>query len=277
MSFRAAAAAVLLTGASLIATAPDAHASCTPSSCDTPFPGSVSDLLATPRVSGVSDQIEAMSEADFVGQQWYLGAGWEEAQITRFVRVKGVTRTSVRAFNDTPGRVTYLSKTKRCARTVSSAHPNTYAEDAKATWTCRSRRASDVDAAAWLLSTLPATQVPPSPSSWFVDYTEESGFPSTEGPPTLGIYVASTRWLEYRMTSTSMEFQDYAAARSQTSPSTPPAPPGCRHCPLCPRSIADSRDTAKPGTRRLRRPVLRPTVSAGPSLPRAAGCRAARR
>ncbi len=209
MSFRAAATAVLLTGASLIATAPDAHASCTPSSCDTPFPGSVSDLLATPRVSGVSDQIEAMSEADFVGQEWYLGAGWEEAQITRFVRVKGVTRTSVRAFNDTPGRVTYLSKTKRCARTVSAAHPNTYAEDAKATWTCRSRRASDVDAAAWLLSTLPATQVPASPSSWFVDYTEESGFPSTEGPPTLGIYVASTRWLEYRMTSTSMEFQDY--------------------------------------------------------------------
>ena len=268
---------MLLTGASLIATAPDAHASCTPSSCDTPFPGSVSDLLATPRVSGVSDQIEAMSEADFVGQQWYLGAGWEEAQITRFVRVKGVTRTSVRAFNDTPGRVTYLSKTKRCARTVSSAHPNTYAEDAKATWTCRSRRASDVDAAAWLLSTLPATQVPASPSSWFVDYTEESGFPSTEGPPTLGIYVASTRWLEYRMTSTSMEFQDYAAARSQTSPSTPPAPPGCRHCPLCPRSIADSRDTAKPATRRLRRPEQRPTGSAGPSLPRAAGCRAPRR
>ena len=51
--------------------------------------------------------------------------------------------------------------------------------------------------------------MPASPSSWFVDYTEESGFPSTEGPPTLGICFASTRWLEYRMTSTSMEFQDY--------------------------------------------------------------------
>lgn len=209
MSIRAAATAVLLSGASLIATAPAAYASCTPAACDTPYTGSVSDLLATPRVSGVTDHIEAISTDDFVGQEWYLGAGWEEAQVTRFVRVKGVTRTSVRAFDDEPGKVTYLSKTKRCARTVSAAHPNTYAADAKATWTCRARRASDVDAATWLLSTLPSARVPQAPSSWFVDYTEESGFPSTEGPPTLGIYFASTEWLEYRMTATSMEFQDY--------------------------------------------------------------------
>jgi hypothetical protein len=189
--------------------APPASAACTITSCDNAFTGSVAAFLATPRVSGVTAQIEAMSAMDFTGQWWFYGAGGEDPQITRVVYEGGLTRTSTRSYNGKAGRITYLSRSKACSRKVSSANPNTYAADRTATWTCRARTSSDVDGPEWLRRTLPAANVPATPQSWFVDYTNEPGIGLHTARPTLGIYLALQHWLEYTTTETSLRFEDF--------------------------------------------------------------------
>lgn len=208
---------MVLSGASVLAIAPAAQAACTPSACDVPFTGTVGAFLATPRVAGVTTQIQSMSDGDFVGRQSYVGAGWEEAQVSTIVYVDGVTRTAVRAFDGKAGRITYLSRTKACTRTVTSSHPNTYKADAMASWTCRARKSSDVDGRTWLRSTLPAARMPSAPSSWFVDYTTETGFASSDSPPTLGIYISPQHWLEYQNTANTIRFQNYIRATESDS------------------------------------------------------------
>lgn len=140
----------------------------------------------------VSERITSMAAGAFAAKTAYYGAGWESYQYGSIFYRSGVTRTSVRAFESSPGRITYLDSRRSCSRNVTRKYPNTLAADADASWKCRARRASDVDGPTWLLRWLPAANLPSilPAGAWFIDYT---------GKP---VEVAEGRSLEIGVDST---------------------------------------------------------------------------
>ena len=159
----------------ILVAAPAAHAACGPSSC----PGlpivSSAAFLDSPGAVQVTDRLNALAAGPFAARTAYYGGGWDSYQYGSIFSRSGVTRTSRRAFEDYPGRVTYLDAERSCSRTVTKAHPNTLEADTKATWRCRPRRASDTDGATWLLAWLPAAKLPePFRAGWYIDTTDNA-------------------------------------------------------------------------------------------------------
>lgn len=156
-----------------LATAPAANAVCNVAVCDTKYPGTVEEFMATPRVVEATDQVTAFSKKDFVVSAYSFMDGSEILDL-RIFYVDGVTRYSERR-SKSKTVITYVSGRERCARTVSSRYPNTFEADRKATWTCSKRLTADTSGAQWLLRYLPAKELAPRLADvhWFADITDD--------------------------------------------------------------------------------------------------------
>jgi|GEM_PF-3295474 len=205
--------------------APAAQAACDPTLCPQVPVTTSAELLTSPGAAEVTRRLDAMSSGPFTARTAYIGAGWESLQYGSIFFRAGVTRTSRRAFEGQPGKVTYLDSERSCARTITKAYPNTLTADVKARWTCRARKASDVDGETWLRSWLPAENVPEPPTSgtWFVDYTGKPIEASEGLTLTLGVRN-TTLWYAVKPTGVELgrvirfyETDDTSASISSTS------------------------------------------------------------
>lgn len=188
----------------LLLAAPAAHAACDPAVCPKVPVTSSAEVLDSPGAVQVTDRLGALAAGPFAARTAYYGAGWESYQYGSIFSRSGVTRTSTRAFEGQPGRVTYLDARRFCSRVVTKAHPNTLTADAKATWKCRARRASDVDGTTWLRAWLPSANLtePPPTGSWFVDYTGGPAESADDRSLEIGV-DSTTTW--YRLTSSGID------------------------------------------------------------------------
>jgi len=144
----------------MLVAAPAARAACGPPACPGLPIDSKAAFLELPGAVQVTDRLNALAAGPFAARTAYYGGGWDSYQYGSIFFRSDVTRRSWRAFEDRPGRVTYLDAERSCSRTVTKAHPNTLEADTKATWQCRPRRASDIDGATWLRAWLPAAMWP---------------------------------------------------------------------------------------------------------------------
>ncbi|MFM8897052.1 MAG: hypothetical protein ACKOE2_17200 [Actinomycetales bacterium] len=190
--------------------APAAQAACDPTLCPQVPVTTSAELLTSPGAVEVTRRLDAMSSGPFTARTAYIGAGWESYQYGSIFFRAGVTRTSRRAFEGQPGKVTYL---------------DTLTADVKARWTCRARKASDVDGLTWLRSWLPAENVPEPPTggTWFVDYTGKPIEASQGLTLTLGVQN-TTLWYAVKPTGVELgrvirfyETDDTSASISSTS------------------------------------------------------------
>jgi hypothetical protein len=184
---------LVTTGAGMIAaaltTAPAAWAVCHVAVCDTKYPGTVEEFMATPRVVEAADQVTALSKKDFTVSA-YSFMDDSEALDLRIFYVDGVTRYSERR-SKAKTVITYVSGKDRCARTVSSRYPNTFDADRKAPWTCSKRLRTDMSGAQWLLGYLPSQELAPrlADVQWFADITEDPEYAEFVNKYGVDLYV----------------------------------------------------------------------------------------
>lgn len=187
-----------------IMNAPMAHAVClesawvkgTTGTCPEEFTGTPTEFLAQPEVKTVTAQITSLAKGPFL---WRTSAeivgGDGELEVRSTFFRDGVTRSSERATSLGAGSVTYLDARRSCTRTVTRAHPNTIAADAKATWKCRSRKASDIDGSTALLNWLPERNLAVTsdgqwaPGTWVVPTTGKAEYGA--GDLSLGFIVGN--------------------------------------------------------------------------------------
>lgn len=152
-----------------------AWAECDSAVCVKSPAATAAEVLASPGATLVTERIMSIADGPFSAKTAYYGAGWESYQYGSVFSRDGVTRTSARAFEASPGKVTYLDARRSCSRTVTKKYPNTLTADADALWKCRSRKASDVDGTTWLRRWLPAANLPSTlpAGAWFIDYTDK--------------------------------------------------------------------------------------------------------
>lgn len=156
--------------------APAAFAVCNVAVCDTKYPGTVEEFMATPRVIDATSQVTAFSRKDFMVSAYSFMDDSEQLDL-RIFYVDGVTRYSERG-SKSKTAITYLSGKNRCTRTVSTRYPNTFEGDREATWTCSKRSSADLSGAQWLLRYLPTQELAPrlTDVQWFADITDDPGY-----------------------------------------------------------------------------------------------------
>lgn len=159
-----------------LASAPAALAACNVAVCDTKYPGTAEEFMATPRVVEATNQVTALSKKDFMVSAYSFVEDSEQRDL-RIFYVDGVTRYSERR-SKSGTAITYLSGKARCARTVSTRYPNTFEGDRQATWRCSKRSSADLSGAQWLLRYLPTQELAPrlADVQWFADITDDPGY-----------------------------------------------------------------------------------------------------
>lgn len=221
---------VLACAVGLLVAAPAAQAACDPTVCPKVPITASAEVLGSPGAVLVTGRLDAMASGPFAARTAYIGAGFESYQIGSIFFRSGVTRTSRRAFEGEPGKVTYLDGKRSCSRTVTKAYPNTVTADAKATWKCRARKSSDIDGVTWLRAWLPAANLPEPPpaGSWLIDYTDKPS-EASEGLTLAFGLQNTTMWYAVKPTGVELgrvirfyETDDTSAAISTASVPTLP-------------------------------------------------------
>jgi len=178
-----------------VAGAPTANAVClesawvkgTTGTCPEEFTGTPAQFLALPEVREVTEELTAIARGPFLWRtSTEIVGGDGELQVRTIFFRDGVTRRSERATSLGAGSVTYLDAQRSCTRAVTTTYPNTIAADAKATWKCRARKASDRDGSTSLLDWLPEHNLAVTsdgqwaPGTWVVPTTGKAEYDATQ-------------------------------------------------------------------------------------------------